>query len=120
MTTYALNEEQRQIQDMVRRLAREKVAARADQIDRSAEYPQDMFNLLREVGLFTIPFPKGANGSNTAWKETNGASPPSAQLLSARAPPKFTANCTSLGKPLSVRAFRRHAAARRAGARDHP
>jgi alkylation response protein AidB-like acyl-CoA dehydrogenase len=65
MTPYALNDEQRQIQDMVRRLAREKVAARADQIDRSAEYPQDMFDLLREVGLFTIPFPKEYGGTDS-------------------------------------------------------
>lgn len=52
---FALGEEQRQIQQMVRRLARERVAARADAIDRTAEYPQDMFELLRDAGLFAIP-----------------------------------------------------------------
>ena len=55
MQAYALNDEQREIQALVRRLARDKVATRAAAIDRSAEYPQDMFDLLREVGLFTIP-----------------------------------------------------------------
>ena len=65
MSSYALNEEQRQIQELVRRLARDKVAARADAIDRTAQYPQDMFDLLREVGLFTIPFPKEYGGTGS-------------------------------------------------------
>src|SRR3989304_3129351 len=63
--TFALDEEQLQIQRLVRRVAREKVAPRANDIDRSAEYPQDMFELLRELGLFALPFPQsyGATGS---------------------------------------------------------
>lgn len=65
MTSYALNEDQIQIQDLVRRLAREKVAHRANEIDRLAEYPQDMFDLLREVGLFTIPFPNEYGGTGS-------------------------------------------------------
>ena len=65
MNTYALDEDQRQIQALVRRLAREKVAQRAADIDRTAEYPQDMFDLLRELGLFTIPFPKEYGGSDS-------------------------------------------------------
>ena len=65
MQAYALNDEQREIQALVRRLARDKVAARAAAIDRSAEYPQDMFDLLREVGLFTIPFPQEYGGTGS-------------------------------------------------------
>ena len=65
MQAYALNDEQREIQALVRRLARDKVAARAADIDRSAEYPQDMFELLREVGLCTIPFPKEYGGTGS-------------------------------------------------------
>ena len=49
--SYTLGEDQRQIQDLIRRVAREKVAPRADAIDRTAEYPQDMFDLLQELGL---------------------------------------------------------------------
>lgn len=64
-SSFSLNHEQRQIQDLVRRLAREKVAARANDIDRTAEYPQDMFDLLREVGLFTVPFPKEYGGTGS-------------------------------------------------------
>ena len=63
--TYTLGEEQRQIQELVRRVAREKVAPRADAIDRTAEYPQDMFDLLRELGLFTLPFPPEYGGSGS-------------------------------------------------------
>ena len=65
MNNYALNDDQRQIQELVRRLAREKVAQRAADIDRTGEYPQDMFDLLREVGLFTIPFPKEYGGTDS-------------------------------------------------------
>lgn len=65
MQAYALNDEQREMQALVRRLARDKVAARAAAIDRSAEYPQDMFDLLREVGLFTIPFPQEYGGTGS-------------------------------------------------------
>ncbi|VDO44292.1 unnamed protein product, partial [Brugia timori] len=50
---------------MVRRLARERVAPRADAIDRTAEYPQDMFELLREAGLFAIPFPAEYGGTGS-------------------------------------------------------
>jgi hypothetical protein len=60
-----LNAEQIQIQDLVRRVAREKVAARANDIDRTAEYPQDMFELLRELGLFALPFPTEYGGTGS-------------------------------------------------------
>ncbi|MCW5656832.1 MAG: acyl-CoA dehydrogenase family protein [Burkholderiaceae bacterium] len=62
---YEIDDEQRQIREMVRRLARERVAPRASEIDRSAEYPQDMFELLRDAGLFCIPFPKVYGGTDS-------------------------------------------------------
>lgn len=61
-----LNAEHRQIQDLVRRVAREKVAPRANDIDRTAEYPQDMFDLLRGLGLFALPFPQEYGGANSS------------------------------------------------------
>ncbi len=64
-TAYSLGAEQRQIREMVRRLARERVAPRADAIDRTAEYPQDMFDLLRDAGLFAIPFPAEYGGTGS-------------------------------------------------------
>jgi alkylation response protein AidB-like acyl-CoA dehydrogenase len=63
--SYALNDEQRQIQELVRRVALERVAKRADEIDRTAEYPQDMYDLLRELGLFTLPFPQQYGGTGS-------------------------------------------------------
>ncbi|MBI5910109.1 MAG: acyl-CoA dehydrogenase family protein [Betaproteobacteria bacterium] len=61
----ALTDDQIQIRDLIRRVAKEQVAPRADAIDRSAEYPQDMFDLLRQLGLFTLPFPQQYGGSNS-------------------------------------------------------
>lgn len=63
--TYALNEDQLAIQALIRRVARERVAPRADEIDRTAEYPQDMFDLLKELGLFALPFPAEYGGTGS-------------------------------------------------------
>ncbi|RPI48382.1 MAG: acyl-CoA dehydrogenase, partial [Betaproteobacteria bacterium] len=63
--SYALTDEQLEIQALVRRVARERVAQRADEIDRTAEYPQDMYDLLRELGLFTVPFPAEYGGTGS-------------------------------------------------------
>jgi alkylation response protein AidB-like acyl-CoA dehydrogenase len=60
-----LNDDQLQVQDLVRRVARERVAPRAQDIDRKAEYPQDMFDMLKELGLFTLPFPTEYGGTNS-------------------------------------------------------
>ncbi|MEP3484469.1 MAG: acyl-CoA dehydrogenase family protein, partial [Sneathiella sp.] len=60
---FELTEDQKQVQELVRRVAREKVAARANDIDATAEYPQDMFDLLKELGLFTLPFPEEYGGT---------------------------------------------------------
>lgn len=51
--------------DLIRRVAAERVAPRADAIDRDAAYPQDMFELLRDLGVFTLPFPEAFDGRNS-------------------------------------------------------
>jgi len=61
----ALTEEQVAIRDLVRRVAAEKVAPRANAIDETAEYPDDMFALLRELGLFALPFPASFGGTDS-------------------------------------------------------
>lgn len=63
--TYDLTEDQREVRDLIRRVARERVAPRADDIDRKAEYPKDMFELLRELGIFTLPFPEAYGGRDS-------------------------------------------------------
>ena len=63
--TYKLTDDQLQIQDLLRRVARERVSQRAADIDRTAEYPSDMFDLLKELGLFTLPFPVQYGGTGS-------------------------------------------------------
>jgi len=63
--SYTLSADQLAVQELVRRVAREKVAARADAIDRMAEYPQDMFDLLKDLGLFALPFPEKYGGTGS-------------------------------------------------------
>ncbi|MFG6532093.1 MULTISPECIES: acyl-CoA dehydrogenase family protein [Rhodobacterales] len=62
---FKLGEDQILVQDLVRRVAREKVAPRAQEIDRTAEYPHDMFEMLKELGLFLLPFPEEYGGANS-------------------------------------------------------
>ncbi len=62
---YTLTDDQKQIQDLIRRVAKERVAARANEIDRCAEYPADMYQLLKELGLFTLPFPVEYGGTGS-------------------------------------------------------
>jgi alkylation response protein AidB-like acyl-CoA dehydrogenase len=63
--SYTLTDDQRQIQDLIRRVARDRIAPRAAAIDSSAEYPQDMYELLKELGLFTLPFPSQYGGTGS-------------------------------------------------------
>lgn len=63
--TQWLGEDQLQVQELTRRVARERVAARAQEIDRTAEYPLDMFEMLRDLGLFVLPFPAEYGGTNS-------------------------------------------------------
>jgi alkylation response protein AidB-like acyl-CoA dehydrogenase len=62
---HPFSEEIEQVRDLVRRVARDRVAARAAEIDRRGEYPQDMFDLLKELGLFSLPFPERFGGMNS-------------------------------------------------------
>jgi alkylation response protein AidB-like acyl-CoA dehydrogenase len=48
-----LSEEQREIRDLVRTLARERIAPRAAEIDKTAEFPWDVVELFRENGIFS-------------------------------------------------------------------
>jgi alkylation response protein AidB-like acyl-CoA dehydrogenase len=52
----ALTEEQREIRDLVRQLARERIAPRAAEIDESHEFPWDVVELYRDNDLFGLFF----------------------------------------------------------------
>ena len=59
---FGLTEEETMLQDMVRRLAKEKVALGAEERDRKGEYPREMLELLKENGLMGIDFPDEYDG----------------------------------------------------------
>ncbi len=65
MLTEPLTGEQAEIRDLVRTLARERIAPRAADIDKSAEFPWDMVDLLREHELFGLPFDDEFGGTGT-------------------------------------------------------
>jgi alkylation response protein AidB-like acyl-CoA dehydrogenase len=60
-----LTDEQREIRDLVRTLARERVAPRAAEIDKKGEFPWDMVELFREHELFGLPFEEQYGGTGT-------------------------------------------------------
>ncbi len=60
---FQLTEEQRLIQETARRIARERVAPRAAEIDETGEYPHDIFEAFREVGLLGLTIPQTYGGS---------------------------------------------------------
>lgn len=64
---FQLNEEQRLIQETARRIAKERIAPRAAEMDETGEYPHDIFAAFREVGLLglTIPQMYGGSGAGT-------------------------------------------------------
>ena len=57
-----LTAEQREIRDLVRELARERIAPRAAEIDKSAEFPWDVVELYRENEIFGILFDEEYGG----------------------------------------------------------
>ena len=57
-----LTDEQRLLRDTVRDLADEKIAPRAAEIDRAAEFPWDVKELLASHDLFTLHFPERLGG----------------------------------------------------------
>ncbi len=59
---FGLTEEEQMLQDMCRRLAKEKVAPGAEERDQKGEYPWDMLELMRENGLMGIDFPEEYDG----------------------------------------------------------
>ena len=60
-----LSEEQREIRDLVRQLARERIAPRAAEIDESHEFPWDVVELFRENDIFGLFFGEEHGGLGT-------------------------------------------------------
>ena len=60
-----LSDEQREIRDLIRTLARERIAPRAAEIDDSSEFPWDMVELFREHEILGLPFEERYGGTGT-------------------------------------------------------
>jgi alkylation response protein AidB-like acyl-CoA dehydrogenase len=61
----ALTDEQREVRELVRTLASERIAPRAAEIDESHEFPWDVVELFREHDLFGLGFDEEWGGSGT-------------------------------------------------------
>ena len=60
---FTLTDEQRLIQETARRIAKEKIAPRAAEMDETGEYPHDIFEAFKETGLTGLTIPKEYGGS---------------------------------------------------------
>ena len=60
-----LTPEQREIRDLVRTLARERIGPRAAEIDESHEFPWDVVELYRENDIFGLFFDEEHGGLGT-------------------------------------------------------
>jgi alkylation response protein AidB-like acyl-CoA dehydrogenase len=60
-----LSDEQRELRDLVRQLARERIAPRAAEIDASHEFPWDVVELYRENDIFGLFFEEAYGGLGT-------------------------------------------------------
>ena len=65
MAFEVLSEEQREIRELVRTLARERIAPRAAEIDESHEFPWDVVELYREHELFGLLYDEEWGGTGT-------------------------------------------------------
>ncbi|MBO0820134.1 MAG: acyl-CoA dehydrogenase family protein [Nocardiopsaceae bacterium] len=69
MSTFALNEEHEALRQAVRELAEDKIAPRAAEIDRTAEFPWDVYEALKKAEFHALHVPEvygGAGGDALA------------------------------------------------------
>src|ERR687898_333083 len=60
-----LTDEQRELRELVRAIARERIAPRAAEIDESHEFPWDVVELYRDQGIFGLFFDEQHGGLGT-------------------------------------------------------
>jgi alkylation response protein AidB-like acyl-CoA dehydrogenase len=61
---FQFSAEHQELIQVVRKIAREKVAPLASQIDEREEIPAELFNTLRDAGLFGIAVPAEYGGAD--------------------------------------------------------
>ena len=64
---YELSDAHKLIRDTARRVARDKIAPRAAELDESGEYPHDIFAAYRDVGLLGLSVPEQYGGSGAGF-----------------------------------------------------
>ena len=60
-----LSDDQRELRDLVRQVAAERVAPRAADIDATGEFPWDVVEALREAEILALPFAERHGGTGT-------------------------------------------------------
>ncbi len=64
---FDLTDEHKMIRDMARDFADEVIAPRAEDMERSGEFPYDIIAQMAELGIMGIPFPEEYGGSGGDW-----------------------------------------------------
>jgi isovaleryl-CoA dehydrogenase len=64
---FGLGDELDEVRNQVRRFARERIAPRAEEIDRSNEFPRDLWPELGDAGLLGITVPDRWGGANLGY-----------------------------------------------------
>ncbi len=64
---YELSDAHKLIRETARRIAREKVAPRAAEMDETGEYPHDIFQVFAEAGLLGLTIPEAYGGSGAGF-----------------------------------------------------
>ena len=62
---FQLTEEQRMIQDALRKFSQKEIAPRAAELDRTAEFPMDLFKKCADSGYIAGAFPEKYGGADT-------------------------------------------------------
>ncbi len=59
---FELTQDQQNLQAKVREFAQAEIAPRAEELDRTGEFPADLFKKLGDLGVMSIPFPEDLGG----------------------------------------------------------
>jgi alkylation response protein AidB-like acyl-CoA dehydrogenase len=64
---FRLSEEHQMIRDMTRKFVDEVLEPRAEEMEKTGEYPYDIMEQMSELGMMGIPFPANVGGSGGDW-----------------------------------------------------
>jgi butyryl-CoA dehydrogenase len=64
---FSLSDEQTMIRDMCREFAEEEIKPRAEEMDKTGEFPVDIIRKMGSLGLFGLPFPENEGGAGADY-----------------------------------------------------